>query len=162
MPELGDVFPSDLPGFGESNLGGFDEGLQPGDYTPGGFGEGLDPVDPRRNFILLSEASDIAREYAQGFPNRKCFECAANIRKGLVKEGYSGRIIDIQTPDRSFLWHDGIQDTIADNERHRAVEVDGVIYDNINSNGISRSEWESLLQSQSGGFETFKLKETDF
>ena len=88
-------------------------------------------VQPTR----ANEVSSVANK----FNLLKCVECAKAIIEVLEKHGIKGKVIEIRMSEASNIWHEGLKTNISTNGRHVAVEVDGIVYDNITS--LPRSAW---------------------
>ncbi|RKZ48898.1 MAG: hypothetical protein DRR16_12815 [Candidatus Parabeggiatoa sp. nov. 3] len=115
------------------------------------------------NYGGVLRCADEVSKVANKFDVFKCEECAEAIIKLLQKHGINnGKVIEFHAPGNANIWHDGLGRNISTNGRHVAVEVDGIIYDNIHKNGIPRAEWEEQFVSMYGGFETFEVVESPF
>ncbi len=92
----------------------------------------------------------------------ECVECADDIVSVLKKEGLSGKILNITTTSNQGMlgniWSERLGRNIATNGRHRAVLVNGKVYDNINPNGVDYDVWKNDLFSPSG----YNVTSTDF
>ncbi len=112
------------------------------------------------NYGAWLRCGDEIYEVANKFNILECEECAEAIINVLKKHGVeNSKVIEFYSPGNDFIWHDGLGKVISNNGRHVAVEVDGIIYDNIHKNGIPRAEWENLFITPHGGFETFEVLE---
>jgi RHS repeat-associated protein len=115
------------------------------------------------NFGSVLKCADEISKVANKFGVFQCEECAEAIIKILQKHKIeNGKVIEFHAPGNTNIWHDGLGQNISTNGRHVAVEVDGIIYDNIHKNGIPRAEWEKQFVSIYGGFETFEVVESPF
>jgi len=115
------------------------------------------------NFGTFAKCTNELTEVTKKFGLFKCEECANAIVEVLKKHGVGGTYIEIMTKNADrypYIWHDGIGKNISTNGRHVAVEVDGMVYDNLHKNGIPRAEWEQQFQAIHGGFDTFVVIET--
>lgn len=83
-----------------------------------------------------------------------CVRCADQIVKSLQRAGIAGRRIHVQayvpgTERRAVtnIYSDRAGKNISENGVHEAVEVDGIVYDNMNRDGLPRSQWQGDLYS---------------
>ncbi|MET0063685.1 MAG: polymorphic toxin-type HINT domain-containing protein [Candidatus Thiodiazotropha endolucinida] len=77
-----------------------------------------------------------------------CTECADEFEMAFRRSGVRGKRIGVRYPGPQTcrgarIWNDKSRCNIATNGIHEAVEVDGVVFDNINPGGIPRSQWEN-------------------
>ncbi|MDO1450832.1 papain fold toxin domain-containing protein [Rhodocytophaga aerolata] len=105
-------------------------------------------------------AAAVAKKYAKEF---QCKLCAEAIVNALKKAGIKGQIIDITTPIHGkrggySIHSDRLGKNIATNGTHRAVLIDGKIYDNFNTDGIDYDTWIKDLYSPFG----YKVDVTPF
>ncbi len=105
--------------------------------------------------------SDLIKNITRNFGNLACFECAAQVVKNLQKQGISGEVITLEanTTRRGFIFSQTANKVISQNGRHRAVLVEGMVYDNIHKSGIPFEKWLRDFEVL-GGFK--KLKKVKF
>ncbi|WP_025744099.1 papain fold toxin domain-containing protein [Aquimarina pacifica] len=96
--------------------------------------------------------SSIAKEHSQLF---KCKDCASSIVSALKQRGIKGQIIDLQTP-YSNIWNAQLGKNISTNGTHRAVQVNGMVYDNIYTNGIKYNDWIKQFDAPFGALKVTK------
>jgi Papain fold toxin 2 len=108
---------------------------------------------------------------AQQFPLFECVECARTLQNFLSNRNISGKrlILSTGTTKEPFcnIYHDRLQQNIAQNGRHEAIALiisqQELIFDNIHPEGISRVNWISNLYSpiqDVGG--DFQITEIEF
>ena len=99
---------------------------------------------------------------ASTFPRYECKACAAAIVQQLQKDGVKGKILDFKTATNQGsygnIWSDTARKNISTNGEHRAVMVDGIVYDNIHPNGIPYAQWKNDFHS----IGDYKITETNF
>ncbi|MEJ2693181.1 MAG: polymorphic toxin-type HINT domain-containing protein [Candidatus Thiodiazotropha sp.] len=76
-----------------------------------------------------------------------CEECADEFERAFRNSGVKGKRIGIRYPGSqdcrgANIWNDKVGCGIATNGIHEAVEVDGIVFDNVNPQGIPRGQWE--------------------
>jgi hypothetical protein len=108
----------------------------------------------------------IAESAASKFGNLEFVPCAEAIKNAFQANGIVGKIIEL-TPtseDAELIVSEFVSaQAISTNGRHVAVEVDGIIFDNITPKGIARADWEASLSTRAGGFnESFHVPEKPF
>jgi len=90
----------------------------------------------------------------QQFDNFQCMECADNVVSALKEKGISGEILEITTNGNKGMagniWSDVAGKNISTNGKHKAVLVDGKVYDNIHKDGIDYNKWIEDLFSPTG------------
>jgi hypothetical protein len=95
---------------------------------------------------------------------------ACHVSEALVKafqeNGIVGTVIEL-TPkgEDAQVIYSGFfpSEAISLTGFHRAVEVDGIVFDNIVTKGISRADWEASLSTLRGNFaQSFIVKTTPF
>lgn len=110
------------------------------------------------NNCAQNKISAIAKKYR----NFECKECASDIVSALKKEGISGQILDIKTNGSKGMsgniYSDKMAKNVSTNGTHRAVLVEGKVYDNLNPDGIDFDSWINDLNSPTG----YTLEKTDF
>ena len=73
----------------------------------------------------------------------KCDKFAQSLRNQLIKNGISGKTIQINS-GTGKIWSNANR-TISTNGYHEAILVDGTVYDNLNPNGIPAADWNADL-----------------
>ncbi len=101
------------------------------------------PTAPRTG---LTAAEQTAKDAAQGFKNLECDLCADAIEEALIRNGQQGHRILMDTgaefgeqamiSSRKFS-----SDVISESGLHEAVQVDRLIFDNHNPDGILPLNW---------------------
>ena len=96
---------------------------------------------------------EIISKITRKFDNLECEECAEAVVKELQSLGIKGEIIDVKATVTKYggLWSDKEGKVISTNGFHRAILVDGKVYDNIHKTGTNFSEWWSDLIVPVGG-----------
>jgi hypothetical protein len=101
----------------------------------------------------VSDLSDeeIYREVGQivsQFDILECYDCATAVMRWLAENGIEGKVIKLRTRKRKefFIISDrlerqGITESITDNGQHYGVEVRGLVFDNLSSEGMTREDW---------------------
>jgi hypothetical protein len=86
----------------------------------------------------------------------RCYECAREIMQWLTKNGIEGKMIELRTRyrDEDYIISDrtGSDESITINGKHYGVELREKIFDNLSSEGMTRSEWLADFHCQSGEF----------
>ncbi len=112
----------------------------------------------------MSQLTDeeIYREVGQiviQFELLKCYECAKAVMAWLAENGIEGKVLELRTTKRreyfilsSRLEAKGITESITDNGRHYGVEVRGLVFDNLSSEGMNREDWQKDFSCHSGQF----------
>lgn len=82
------------------------------------------------------------------FPILECDRCAKAIIEWLEENGISYKIVRLRTryADEDYIVSDrlerrGITEAITVNGRHYGIEVQGRVFDNISTEGLSRDDW---------------------
>ncbi len=87
----------------------------------------------------------------QGTLLYKCESFAKLLVNELAKRGLTGKIITIQAPGKymfSERWKNK-KEPINDNSgSHQGVEVNGKVYDNLNSDGLFIEEWRLTFEAE--------------
>ena len=85
---------------------------------------------------------EIISKITRKFDNLECEECAEAVVKELQSLGIKGEIIDVKATVTKYggLWSDKEGKVISTNGFHRAILVDGKVYDNIHKTGTNFSE----------------------
>jgi uncharacterized protein (UPF0371 family) len=78
----------------------------------------------------------------------KCDECAKAVMQWLQENGIQGKVILIRTKKRKEYYilstrldRRGIDDSITLNGKHYGVEVRGLVFDNISTEGLTKKSW---------------------
>ncbi|MDJ0733198.1 MAG: papain fold toxin domain-containing protein [Nostocaceae cyanobacterium] len=89
------------------------------------------------------------------FQNLECVECANAIKKYLLLQGISGKLIKIYTGAGtgrdSYIYDDNVPgDAISMNGRHQGISIliknIEIVFDNHHPTGIPKSQWLENLQ----------------
>lgn len=75
--------------------------------------------------------------------NFKCDQFAYEMEKLLKESGVSGKKISIQSKT-DYIWSDK-HGVISENGKHYAIKIGDTVFDNLNPQGISYSDWLSDL-----------------
>jgi hypothetical protein len=114
--------------------------------------------------IWCEEVSELAPEeiyqeigkIVSKFNNLECDVCAVAVMQWLKNNGIEGRILKLRTRRRNdfFIISDRFSpnESITENGIHYGVEVLGLVFDNLSSEGMIRQQWESDFSCISGGF----------
>ena len=91
-----------------------------------------------------------------GYPLLECARCAASVMEWLKDNGIEGKILRLRTKRRSevFIISDryGGNESITENGTHYGVEVYGLVFDNLSTEGLSREDWLNDFHSRSDKF----------
>lgn len=91
-----------------------------------------------------------------GYPVLECDRCAVSVMEWLRDNGVEGRILRLRTKRRSevFIISDryGGNESITENGTHYGVEVYGLVFDNLSTEGLSRDAWIKDFHSRSDKF----------
>ncbi|NJM62425.1 MAG: hypothetical protein HC849_23085 [Oscillatoriales cyanobacterium RU_3_3] len=78
----------------------------------------------------------------------ECDRCAAAIMEWPEQQGLEGKILRLKTKyqDEDYiiserLERQGVTESITVNGKHYGVEVRGLVFDNLSTNGMLREEW---------------------
>ena len=90
------------------------------------------------------------------YPLLECARCAASVMKWLQDNGIEGKILRLRTKRRSevFIISDRYRgnESITENGTHYGVEVYGLVFDNLSTEGLSREDWIKDFHSRSDKF----------
>jgi len=119
--------------------------------------------------VLVHNGCDALRAIAENAASKfgilQCVPCADALETAFKSNGISGTRIELEAlaPEGRFIFSEFNPDrAIADNGKHVAIEVEGLIFDNI-SKGIPRADWEASLATRLGNFaQSFKVTEKPF
>lgn len=96
----------------------------------------------------------------------KCDECAIAVMQWLQENGIPGKTILIRSKKRreyyilsTRLESRGIDDSITLNGKHYGVEVRGLVFDNLSTEGLTRESWIKDFHCPSEEFITEELSE---
>lgn len=106
----------------------------------------------------MKEASKIAEKYDLF----ECDSCANEIASSLKSKGIKGKVLELDAGGPINVWHDGLGTNISTNGRHWAVEVDGMIIDNIHKQGIPKAQWKEQFHTIYGDINSFNIIESKF
>ena len=91
-----------------------------------------------------------------GYPLLECARCAASVMEWLKDNGIEGKILRLRTKRRSevFIISDryGGNESITENGTHYGVEVYGLVFDNLSTEGLSREDWLNDFHCRSDKF----------
>ncbi|NJR52910.1 MAG: hypothetical protein HC780_28435 [Leptolyngbyaceae cyanobacterium CSU_1_3] len=93
-----------------------------------------------------------------------CADCAKAVLKWLRANGIPGTVLKLRTRFREShilstrKLNEGFGDSITDNGVHYGVEVRGLVFDNLSSEGMTREQW---LLDFSCPSQQFSLQELD-
>lgn len=130
----------------------------------------LAPLKPSANGVatFAKVPVNLISAITRQFDNLECMDCAKAVVTALKQEGINGQILDIITPKKTGMQANIWSDTaaaarngdgmISTNGRHRAVLVEGKVYDNIHQNGVSYDDWIKDINAPGG----YKVEKTDF
>lgn len=97
---------------------------------------------------------DIKDEYKQ---NGKCDKFADELETGMKENNISGTKLELRTNyGRDFIYSDKANECISTNGKHVGIQIDNMVYDNMNPNGIPYNEWINDL----GGENFFNIFKT--
>lgn len=103
---------------------------------------------------------------ASDFPLLHCEECAITLTKWLKHRSIPGKLWRLSTihDEEDFilsarLEQQGCYDSITENGVHYGVEVFGLIFDNLSSQGLTLDDWIQDFTSLSSEFATEMLEE---
>ncbi|MEL6676560.1 MAG: papain fold toxin domain-containing protein [Bacteroidota bacterium] len=88
---------------------------------------------------ICEELHQRLSDIVDGFKNLDCVPCADKLVKELKDSGTSGKLIEFPY-DGGGMFSRSADKVISENGRHRAVLVDGKVYDNFNK-GTPLDEW---------------------
>ncbi|MBW4532644.1 MAG: hypothetical protein KME09_01775 [Pleurocapsa minor HA4230-MV1] len=101
---------------------------------------------------VWQKVSQIVADY----PLLECARCAASVMQWLQDNGIEGKILRLRTKRRSevFIISDryGGNESITENGTHYGVEVYGLVFDNLSTEGLSRDAWTKDFHSRSDKF----------
>lgn len=122
-------------------LAGLVPGMEGATLT-GSLGTGATLTASRSGLI-----DEIAFRVTSQFDNFKCMECSDALVSALKQNNYSGEIINLSTSSANringHIWSDTAGKLISTNGKHKAIMVDGKVYDNIHKKGISFEDWKA-------------------
>lgn len=89
----------------------------------------------------------------------ECVQCAKKVIDALRGAGHGGKrlsvVVEGGTPGKNYIWSStapGMHGGRAVGEGfHEAVEVEGVVFDNLHPEGIARADWQAGLSTARGG-----------
>ena len=89
----------------------------------------------------------------------ECDRCAAAVMEWLEQQGIQGKILRLRTKyqDEDYIISErlesqGITESITVNGKHYGVEVRGLVFDNLSTDGMSKEEWLKDFHSPSDQF----------
>ncbi|NEP48220.1 MAG: hypothetical protein F6K65_05030 [Moorea sp. SIO3C2] len=95
----------------------------------------------------IEEISQEIEKIVENFNNLQCYQCAKEILKWLKANKIKGTLIRLRTKyDEDYivstrLENLGITESITANGTHYGVEVQGIVFDNLARDGMSREDW---------------------
>lgn len=91
-----------------------------------------------------------------------CKQFASSLKKLMENENISGTFVKVKTVSnhstRGNIWSDKHNMNISTNGDHQAIEVGGIVFDNMNPDGMSYTDWKKDLHSPAG----HKFNEIEF
>ena len=102
----------------------------------------IDSINFQNNGLeVLTSHNQQLSNIAGKYDNLKCVEAANEMKDYLVKNGLQGIQVSIKY-QRDFIVSDTYgTEAISKNGFHTGIMYDGIIYDNIHSNGIPYLDW---------------------
>ncbi|MEG4322149.1 MULTISPECIES: papain fold toxin domain-containing protein [unclassified Microcoleus] len=89
----------------------------------------------------------------------KCDLCAKAVLKWIAENGISGKLLKLKTKYREeFILStrlersEGTNESITTNGTHYGVEVRGLVFDNLSTEGLSREDWVNDFYCRRGKF----------
>ncbi|MEG5001735.1 papain fold toxin domain-containing protein [Microcoleus sp. B4-D4] len=89
----------------------------------------------------------------------ECDRCATAVMEWLEQQGIQGKILRLRTKyqDEDYIISErlesqGITESITVNGKHYGVEVRGLVFDNLSTDGMSKEEWVKDFHSPSDQF----------
>jgi Papain fold toxin 2 len=96
----------------------------------------------------------------------ECDRCAAAVIEWLEQQGIQGKILRLKTKyqDEDYIISErlecqGVTESITVNGKHYGVEVRGLVFDNLSTDGMLREEWIQDFHSPS---DEFVVEEIEF
>jgi hypothetical protein len=90
------------------------------------------------------------------------YECALALMQWLTDNGIEGKMIELRTryPDEDYIISDrlGSDQSITINGKHYGLEVRGLVFDNLSSEGMVRESWLSDFHCQSEEFRVTEIE----
>lgn len=115
--------------------------------------------------LSLEEIYREIGEIIEGFAILECDMCAKAVIKWLENNKINGKILKLRTryQDEDYIISErlekrGITESITLNGQHYGVEVEGRVFDNLSSEGMTRDEW---LRDFHCASEQFIMEEVD-
>jgi hypothetical protein len=104
---------------------------------------------------LIAKPGAYARTIAQLITSKygifECKPCAQELLKEFRKNGIKAKILEVKTNKANQnIYSDKVGENISTNGQHYALEVDGIVYDNVHKSGIPYNQWVNDLQSRYG------------
>ncbi len=95
-------------------------------------------------------------EIVSSFTNLQCDKCAQAVMQWLELNGIESKIIQLKTKRRNDFFivsnRYSPNESITDNGVHYGVEVLGLVFDNLSSQGLPRDQWKKDFYCRSCGF----------
>ena len=89
----------------------------------------------------------------------ECERCAAAVMEWLEQQGIQGKILRLRTKyqDEDYIISERLEsqeitESITVNGKHYGVEVRGLVFDNLSTDGMSKEEWVKDFHSPSDQF----------
>ena len=89
----------------------------------------------------------------------KCDLCAKTVLKWIAENGIAGKLLKLKTKYREeFILStrleisEGTNESITTNGTHYGVEVRGLVFDNLSTEGMSREDWVNDFSCRRGEF----------
>ena len=83
--------------------------------------------------------AEVASDQPENFQRYKCVEAAAAMKAKLESEGIKGKHVRLET-DYGMIGSD-THGKLASNGVHEFIEVDGMIFDNMNPQGVPKQQY---------------------
>ncbi len=104
-------------------------------------------------------------EIAVSYPLLECDKCAIALAQWLQSRGIEATILRLRTHRKTAVFitsqRYGVEESITENGTHYGVEVQGRVFDNLGSEGLSRSDWVADFNCISGRFEIEEITLTN-
>ncbi|MEG4486386.1 papain fold toxin domain-containing protein [Microcoleus sp. D2_18a_B4] len=113
------------------------------------------------NLEIYQEIKKIVRQ----FKILECDRCAVAVMEWLEQQGIQGKILRLRTryQEEDYIISErlerlGVEESITVNGKHYGVEVAGLVFDNLSTDGMLREEWVKDFHCQSEEFVVEELE----